>query len=145
MLAGLKQHQQPIGEQLEQQGADEHDPGRKPEREADGLCDSFLVSRAEIIRDDRHEGIGHAQHGHEDELLKLIVDAEDRDGQRGKRDQDHIHHDRHEAHDRLHQNGWHRDPVHPCDQPGIDAEFPQADVQKLLENRLTGPHTFTSL
>ena len=127
-VAGGKEAQQLIRQELEDAEAHQHDALGVEDCEADGLFDPLRPACAVVVADDGHHAVVHAEDGHEDEALQLEIDAEDRHRRGREGHQDLVHEEGHDAAHALHGDAGQADGVDAADGLGAGAEAPEADL-----------------
>ena len=139
-LAGGEQAQQLVGQELEQQEADQHDGLGIEHGALDGLFDAVGLAGTVVVADDGHHAVVHAEDGHKNEALQLEVNAEHGHGGGGKGHEDLVHQEGHHAAHALHGDAGQADNVDPFDGFGAGAEALeiQLDIGVLAEVEIEG-------
>ena len=131
-LAGRKDGQDLVGQQLEDGKADQHNALGVEDGSLDGLFDPVGFAGAVVVADDGHHAVVQAEDGHKHKALELEVDA--KDGHcRGREDhQDLVHQEGHDAAHALHGNAGDADGVDPLDGPQLGTEAPHGDLNVMV-------------
>lgn len=99
ILRGAEHLQQDVGDGLEQEHAHQHEAHGVADAQLDGLDDPGFLPCTVVVGDDGHQGVVHAEDGHEEKGLQFEIRAEDRHGGGGEIDQDQVHAKGHDAAD----------------------------------------------
>ena len=127
-VAGGKEAQHLIRQELEDAEAHQHDALGVEDCEADGLFDPLRLPCAVVVADDGDHAVVHTEDGHEHEALQLEVDAEDGDSRGREGHQDLVHEEGHHAAHALHGDAGQADGVDAADGLGAGPEAPEADL-----------------
>ena len=128
LLRGVEEHQQLLGEELENQASHSHDGHGGADGQLDGPLHPGQAGGAVVIADDGHHAVVQAEHRHEDEALKLEVCAEHGGGRLGEGEEDLVHAEHHGGADGLHDDGGEAHPVDLRRHLAVPADLPGQDV-----------------
>ena len=132
MLGGIEKPQELCRENLEYGQSHQHDADSHPDTQLHSGYDSFFISGAVIVGDDRDHAIIEPEHRHKNKALQFKIDTED--SRRGGREhkQDLVHPKYHHGTDGLHDDRGNADLIDRGDDLPVRPESLHVQVQLLV-------------